>query len=272
MVWDVALTTEVPIVMMKVELDSIEAIFDRLFNWGESSVLCLLCGVESLSDFLPVDDLPHLVQEERSLVLVVHIVGVLPDVNVEQRHDVGDGGDDVLVGRGSESQLLLLSVVDQPAPSRPLDCSSLCAEHLLERLVGAKTFFDNICQLAAFFGRGTILNRAEGVPEELVVDMSTSVEAQGFRKLDSCLNLARCNCFRRLLTQLVVVVDVRSVMLTVVEVEGLVGDDGLKVAEGVGEMLELDAAGLRGGRGHGSFNDCLADHVVVSVLIFIKIN
>jgi len=38
-------------------------------------------SLKSLGHLLPVDDLPHLLQENRAQVLVIQVVSVLPNVN-----------------------------------------------------------------------------------------------------------------------------------------------------------------------------------------------
>ena len=41
--------------------------------------------LESLCYLLPIDDLPHLIEILRPLVLIIEVVSMLPDVDVQQR-------------------------------------------------------------------------------------------------------------------------------------------------------------------------------------------
>src|SRR5262249_2266158 len=80
---------------------------DLLRRWGPSSA-----GLgETLGDVVPVDDVPESVDVVGALVLVLEVVGVLPDVAAEQRHAaVGDRR--VLVRRGDDGEAG--GVFDQP--------------------------------------------------------------------------------------------------------------------------------------------------------------
>ena len=73
---------------------------------------------KALFSLLPVDDLPHLVQEHRTLVLVVHVVCMLPDVHVDDGHEVGaDFANHVMVSSSHEIEFLSPLVVDKPSPA-----------------------------------------------------------------------------------------------------------------------------------------------------------
>jgi len=62
-------------------------------------------GNKALLSLLPVDDGPHLLKVARARVLVVEVVSVLPDVDVDDRHQVGAHiGDEVLVGGSAERE------------------------------------------------------------------------------------------------------------------------------------------------------------------------
>ena len=61
-------------------------VLNRISSFSKPIVesLFFLCFGESLSHLLPVDDLPHFLQEGWPQVFVVQVVGVLPDVYCEQ--------------------------------------------------------------------------------------------------------------------------------------------------------------------------------------------
>ena len=63
--------------------------------------ICAGGKISPLSLF-PVDDAPDLVEELRSLVLVVQVVGVLPDVDTDDGYEEGaDILNNILVGDGT---------------------------------------------------------------------------------------------------------------------------------------------------------------------------
>lgn len=71
----------------------------------------LVVLVEALSDSLPVDDLPDGLEVVGADVLVLEVVGVLPDINAQQGDQTGGGLERVLVGGGSDLKALEVLVV-----------------------------------------------------------------------------------------------------------------------------------------------------------------
>lgn len=67
--------------------------------------------VEALSDSLPVDNLPDGLEVVGADVLVLEVVGVLPDINAQQGDQTGGGLEGVLVGGGSDLKALEVLVV-----------------------------------------------------------------------------------------------------------------------------------------------------------------
>ena len=62
-------------------------------------------SIESLRHLGPVNNLPDFGHEVWSHIHVVKVVGVLPDVDVDDGHEIGAHvGDKVLVGSGSEGE------------------------------------------------------------------------------------------------------------------------------------------------------------------------
>src|SRR4026208_2305792 len=96
-------------------------------------------------DFRPVDDVPPCRDVVGTAVLVLQVVGVLPDVEPENRllavHDRV-----VLVGRALDRQLA--AVVDQPGPPAAEAADTCLRELLLERVESAKRRLDRVRQRA----------------------------------------------------------------------------------------------------------------------------
>lgn len=148
------------------------------FVLGARSLLVLHFGSDkALFDLSPVDDLPHGGQVLWSGILVVEVVCMLPDVNIKDWNQIWvQVSDQVLVGGSSEAKSILLFVIDEPSPSRALDGCGSSIEHSHEVLKGAPSFDDVFVQLRTFLWKRAVSLWAERVPEELVVEMTTSVE------------------------------------------------------------------------------------------------
>lgn len=73
---------------------------------------------QALFGLAPVDDGPHLLEVVGARVLVVQVVRVLPDVHVDDGHQVwAHISDEILVSSGAEGQRILALVVDEPTPA-----------------------------------------------------------------------------------------------------------------------------------------------------------
>lgn len=102
---------------------------------------------KTLLTLFPVDDFPHLGQVLGPRILVVKVVGVLPHVNVQERHQVwADIGDKILICGRVEGQLALALVVAKPAPARSLDGGRARVEHLNEVVERAPPFNDHVVE------------------------------------------------------------------------------------------------------------------------------
>jgi len=98
---------------------------------------------ETLFGLLPVDDAPDVFEVLGPGILVVDIVGVLPDVDADDGHDVrAHVRDWILVVCDAERKSVLALVVNEPAPARALDGGCARVEHLDEAVDGAPTFND----------------------------------------------------------------------------------------------------------------------------------
>ncbi len=68
---------------------------------------------QPFTDLAPVNYLPHLFQEDWTGILVVNVVGMFPDIHVEDRDQVQISvSDQILVCSGVELESMLLFVVD----------------------------------------------------------------------------------------------------------------------------------------------------------------
>ena len=128
-------------------------------------------GREALRDAVPVDDVPARVEVVRAAVLVLEVVGVLPDVDAEQRRLAGRDGV-VLIGRRDDGEAV--GVLDEPGPAGAelVDAGGL--EVGLELVERAELGVDRGGQVAA---RRAAALRAHELPEERVVEVPAAVVA-----------------------------------------------------------------------------------------------
>lgn len=126
---------------------------------------------EAVGDSLPVDDVPDGVEVVGADVLVLEVVGVLPDINSQKRDQSSGGLEGVLVGGGGDLKTLELLVVAQPTPSGALNSGSLSIElgdKLVKRTPGLLNLLEELAR-----GLGDLLvARGQILPEEGVVDMT----------------------------------------------------------------------------------------------------
>ena len=106
------------------------------------------CGLVALGDAAPIDDVPPALDVRGPPVLVLEVVGVLPDVDAEQRRQAGHQRR-VLVGRRRDGQTC--PVMDQPRP--PAAKTPGCGRgHLtLELVDGSKGRLDRIVERTSRF-------------------------------------------------------------------------------------------------------------------------
>ena len=107
-------------------------------------------------------------------------------------------------------------VVDQPPPSRPLECSSLVAERLYKLFNRPKSLHNLLIKVHILSERHVLIWWAETVPEELMIQVSASIELDGLRELSELLVITTGDSITRLLLQFVVVGDVSCMVLAIV--------------------------------------------------------
>ena len=111
--------------------------------------------------------------------------------------------------------------------------------------------------------------RAERLPENLVVEMSTSVEANQVRDLGHLFNVTHSLRLRLLLQKIVEVVDISAMVLAVMEIEGFTTHNRLESAYLIRQVLQLDATLVN--RGIQAFLDQVVDHLLSQHELLIKI-
>ena len=93
----------------------------------------------------PVDDLPDLLQEVGSHVLVVQVVSVLPDVDRQQGNEMSALVDQsVLVSGRAVLKLLRRLVVGEPAPAGSLNGGRVGRELRDERIEASPLVLDGL--------------------------------------------------------------------------------------------------------------------------------
>lgn len=81
----------------------------------------------------PIHNLPDVVEELGSGILVVQIVGVLPDIDTNDWNKEGANVlNDILVWQGAVGKGIETLVVAEPAPTRALESGSMRVENLKE--------------------------------------------------------------------------------------------------------------------------------------------
>ena len=97
-----------------------------------------------------------------------------------------------------------------------------------EGLHAAEFFDELLVEDAVFLWQVAVFWRAEGVPEELVVVVTTAVELNLLLERDHLFEVSLVQGVKLLFHQLVEIVHVGTVMLAVVEVQELATDNGLE--------------------------------------------
>ena len=104
-------------------------------------------GIKSFGNFGPVHNLPNFLHKVWSHVLVVDIIGVLPNIDGQERHQVSAlVSKSILVSCGSELKISTGFVVSQPSPSGPLNSSGVGAEVSNELFSRSESMTDSLIQ------------------------------------------------------------------------------------------------------------------------------
>lgn len=187
-------------------------------------LLLLLFSQKSLFSFLPVDNVPNSLEVVSLDVLVLQVVGVLPCVDGEQRHQRTLDG--ILIVGLYNVQGVVFLVLDEESPSRTLNTCQFGVGHF-DQVVKRAVLRNN---LLGKLGRvcwqlsTSLLWRREVFPEKTVICVSTAMEVHVLQELEGSLDVTLVQCLGVLLRGLVVTVDVRLMVLCVVELVNLTRD------------------------------------------------
>jgi len=132
---------------------------------------CRLCysSDETFLSLPPVDDLHHLGKVLGASIFVVEVVSMLPDVHVDDRHQIGAHvRKQLLVMGNSERECVLSFVVHKPSPTRALDGSSSLVKDF-DELINTAPAFDDGCVERTLIRESAIRWWTERLPEEFVV-------------------------------------------------------------------------------------------------------
>src|SRR3954454_13638754 len=124
--------------------------------------------LEAPAHLVPVHDVPPRLQVVRALVLVLEVVGVLPDVDAEEWRLPG-GDRRVLVGRARDLEAAARPVVDEPGPAASELPDARCVHLLLELVEAAERLLDRAGEGPARLAAAV---RAHDLPEEAVVGVA----------------------------------------------------------------------------------------------------
>lgn len=192
-----------------------------------------LSSLEALLGLLEVDDGPDVLEVVSLDVLVLKVEGVLPSVNT---NDGVVRDERVLVLGGNNLKLGVLGVETEPAPTGALDGGDSSVEARLQVVERAKVTLDGLLEGAIVELSAALLGRGKVLPEERVVDVTTTVEFDGALKLDLLANIVARDGLVVSLDGVVEVGDVKLVVLGVVDGHDLLGDGGL---EGIVSIRKL---------------------------------
>ena len=192
-----------------------------------------------LTDLVPVDHVPPVADVLGPAVLVLEVVGMLPNVKAEDgEHDlIKDALHEriVLVGRADQLELVAGLVDADPDPARSEEGagSGTSLELLLHLIHGAEGLVDELLQLGRGLRLGGLVGGGHLIPEEGVVvvsatavtDARSSLEGVGHQVEDGDLILP--------LGGFVDVCNVRGMVLVMMDLHG--GSVAAKSRVGVGK-------------------------------------
>src|SRR5690606_35050037 len=208
---------------------------------GAGALACLAAGGgEALGDLVPVDHVPPGLDVGRAAVLVLEVVGMLPDVQAHDRVEAVHQGA-VLVRRAHDLELAVAPY--QPGPAAAEAPEGCLGELVLEGGEVTERLLDGVRKLT---GRLATLVRAHDLPEHGVVDRTAPVVADGsadvLRHLvDVAQNFLGAHVLQVGVTLdgVVVVVDIGHVVVVVVVAHGRFVDMRLQRVVRVGQLDRL---------------------------------
>ncbi len=134
----------------------------------------LFRGGVKLGDFIPIHHVPDGLKVVRAAILVVEVVGVLPDINAKDGFVAVHQGA-VLVGGGYDGERTA-AIHNQPCPAAAETRGTRFFHRLFEAVQGAEGVVDRGSEsTGGFFGPAG----GENVPKQSVVGVTTSIVAHG---------------------------------------------------------------------------------------------
>jgi hypothetical protein len=129
-----------------------------------------------LLHLLPINHLPDSLEVLGLAVLILQVVGVLPGVDAEQGLEGADDG--VLVGVGSNGDIMGVLVADEPDPATALEGGEGLVEGVLEGGEGAVGAVQGAGEGAGWGLAAVGGGRRQVLPEQRVVDVAAAVEVE----------------------------------------------------------------------------------------------
>jgi len=146
----------------------------------------------------------------------------------------------ILISSCSDFKITSLLVVCEPAPAWSLNSNSRCWEVSDEVIEGAECLGKWWAKIRVSCRCNTtsISDWSKTLPEELMVDMTTSVEFNGLRKLCYFLMVTSLKSFISLLHESIQIIDIGLMMLAIVERHEVLGDDWLQSVQCIWKWFE----------------------------------
>jgi hypothetical protein len=179
-----------------------------------------------LTDLVPVDNVPPVADILGPAVLVLEVVGMLPNIQSEdgEHNLVSDALHErvVLVGSADELELVsgLVDADPDPAGSEEGTGGSAGLKLLLHLVHGAEGLVDELLQLGRGLGLGGLVGGGHLIPEEGVIVVPTSAVTDGRAGFEGVGHQVEDGDLILALGGLVDIGNVRSVVLVVMDLHG----------------------------------------------------
>ena len=207
------------------------------FHYGLFSFL--FCKLESLCYLLPVDDLPHLIEILRPLVLIIEVVSMLPDVDVQQGTQLWTQiHNHILIHCFTIRQHSFLYIIAEPSPAWALYVCCVLVESVNELIHCVPLIYDSLVELTTWVRQGTILWWTQRVPEKFMVQMSSSIEVNQFWECDRFSQISTSCTFSLLLKKVIQICNICTVVLSIVKIHHFAAQDWLERSNLIGQGLQ----------------------------------
>lgn len=167
---------------------------------------------------------------------------MLPDINAQQRAQAGRSLQRILIGGRRDDQTAVGLVVSEPSPSAALDRHRAGRHGLLQALHRAVLGIDHALQVARRSLSTTFLGRSKVLPEDTVVQVTASIELDILLQRNDLGRIILSNRISELLISHVEIGDVCRMVLGVVDLHDLRGDERLELTVVVGQVRHHELA------------------------------